>query len=129
MNSRYNDPGLFGDMPESALGHFFENRKLHGDIKLKLGPIRQEIVSGPAPKKGKPVSERLSLVTQTNFRRSNYIPTRGRRQYRGRGRGAAQRAHFQKGPANQKSQGQAPRNNQKKGGAKNSRGGKKGNPK
>ena len=52
LNSKFNDPGAFGDMPESAMCLFYENRKLQGDIRLKPGPVRQEIFSGLAPGKG-----------------------------------------------------------------------------
>ena len=131
INSKYNDPGAFGEMPDSAFCLFYENRRLQGDIRLKLGPVRQEIFSGPAPGKGKKfASNRPSYsVPQGHFRRSNNMTARGRRQGRGRGRGAAQRARSRRGPANQKGQGQGSQQNQEKGGAKNSRGGKKGNAK
>ena len=130
LNSKFNDPGAFGDMPESAMCLFYENRKLQGDIRLKPGPVRQEIFSGPAPGNGKKFAlnrPSYSIIPQGHIRCSNNVQARGGR--RGRGRGAAQKALPWKGPANQKGQGQGSQQNQKKGGAKNSRGGKKGNAK
>ena len=38
-NSRYNDPGAFGEMPNSAFCLFYENKKVQGDIRLN--PVRQ----------------------------------------------------------------------------------------
>ena len=128
-SSKYNDPGAFGDMPFSAHSLFWHLKKEQGDIRLKTGPVRQEIFSGLVPGKGnkKSFQNRPSYnINYSNlnsdFRRPRNYPSRGRG--RGRARGRGQKALPWTGPANQQKQG--PQQNSRKAGPKNYRG-KKGN--
>ena len=131
-NSRYNTPEHLEKCLNRRIAFSMNLKGSRGTIRLKTGPVRQEIFSGPAPGKGKKfVSNRpsYSIIPHSHFRHSNNVQARGRRRGRGRGRGAAQKALPWKGPANQQGQGQGSQQNQKKGGVKNSRGGKKENAK
>ena len=52
-NTKYNDEGLFGEMPLSAHHLYWIQRKEVGHVYIKAGPVRKEIYSGPPPVKGK----------------------------------------------------------------------------
>ena len=120
-NSKYNDPGAFGEMLFSAHCLFW-HLKEQGDIRLKAGPVRQEVFSGPATGRGKKKTyqNRPSFYTNDSnasgdFRRPGNITSRGRGRGGSRGRGASQT-----GPSNQQKWG--PQQSSQNSGPKNTKG-------
>ena len=62
-NTKYNDEGLFGEMPLSSHCLYWLQRKDVGHVYIKAGPVRQEISSGPPPGKGKKKTNKKSSYT------------------------------------------------------------------
>ena len=121
-NSKYNDPGAFGEMPRSAHCLYWFLRKDVGNIHLRAGPVRQEIVSGPAPGKGKKktFNNRPSFNTNApsssgNFRRPGNNSSRGKSRGGNYGKGASK-----PGSSNQQKRG--PQQNPPNSGSKNTKG-------
>ena len=127
-NSKSNDPGAFGEMPFSAHCLFWYLKKEQGNIHLKMGPVRQEIVSGPAPSKGKmnTFNNRPSFNTNASSSNGNFCRP-GNNSFRGKGRGGSWGKGASKpGSSNQQKQGlqqnppnSGPKNAKSKKGKKN----------
>ena len=121
-NSKYNDPGAFGEMPFSAHCLFLYLKKQQGDIHLKAGPVRQEIFSGPAPGKGKKKTSqnRPSFNTNSSYPSGNFRRP-GNNSLRGKGRGG----NWGKGaskPGSSNQQKRGPQQNSQNSGPKNTKG-------
>ena len=106
-NSKYNDPGTFGEMPDSAHCLFWHLKRERGDIRVKPGPIQPEVNPGPGPgNKGKKNRANQNASSSSRGNKQG----RGGNSFRGKGRGKGGSFGPQKQGSKQNFQANKPKN-------------------